>query len=59
MKFLDQLTLPHRVGAAAAFRGGFFAGRNRPHHRTGVGTVKSRLHYAKRTLRKLLEESEP
>ena len=57
MKFLDQLTLPHRAVLLLHFVEDFSLEEIARITETGVGTVKSRLHYAKRTLRKLLEES--
>ena len=53
----ESIAVAATLGVAAALRRGLFARRNRAAlPETQPGTVKSRLHYAKKSLRKLLEE---
>lgn len=56
MKLLEKLPLPQRSALLLHFIEGFSLEEIARITGTQVGTVKSRLHYAKRALRKLLEE---
>ena len=56
MKLLSQLPLPQRSALLLHFVEDFSLEEIARITGTNVGTVKSRLHYAKRALRKLLEE---
>jgi RNA polymerase sigma-70 factor (ECF subfamily) len=58
MKALDQLSLPHRAVLLLHFIEEFPLEEIARITETQLGTVKSRLHYARRALRKLLEENE-
>jgi RNA polymerase sigma-70 factor (ECF subfamily) len=58
MKLLGQLTVPHRSVLLLHFVEDFSLEEIAQITEVGVGTVKSRLHYAKRALRDLLEEGE-
>jgi len=58
MNFLDQLPLPQRSVLLLHFVEEFSLEEISRITETQLGTVKSRLHYAKRALRKLLEGSE-
>jgi RNA polymerase sigma-70 factor (ECF subfamily) len=58
MKLLNQLALPHRSVLLLHFVEDFSLEEIGRIIETPVGTVKSRLHYARKALRKLLEESE-
>jgi RNA polymerase sigma-70 factor (ECF subfamily) len=58
MKFLDQLTPPHRAVLLLHFLEDFSLEEIARVTDSGVGTVKSRLHYAKKSLRKLLEDDQ-
>lgn len=58
MKALGQLTVPHRAVLLLHFMEDFSLEEIARITDTQLGTVKSRLHYARRTLRKLLEENE-
>jgi len=55
MRILDQLPLPHRAVLLLHYIEDFSLEEIGVITGTPVGTVKSRLHYAKRSLRKLLE----
>jgi RNA polymerase sigma-70 factor, ECF subfamily len=55
MKLLDQLPLPHRSVLLLYFVEDFSIEEIAQVTATQPGTVKSRLHYAKKSLRKLLE----
>lgn len=57
MKLLAKLPLPQRSALLLHFVGGFSLEEIARITDSQVGTVKSRLHYAKRALRKLLEEN--
>ena len=59
MNFVDQLTPPHRAVLLLHFLEDFSLEEIARVTDSGVGTVKSRLHYAKKSLRKLLEENQP
>ena len=59
MKFLDQLTPPHRAVLLLHFLEDFSLEEIARVTNSEIGTVKSRLHYAKKSLRKLLEENQP
>ena len=59
MRLLSQLPLPQRSALVLHFIEGFSLEDIAHITDTQVGTVKSRLHYAKRALRKLLEEGAP
>jgi len=56
MKLLEKLPLAQRLALLLHFMEGFSLEEIARITGTQVGTVKSRLHYAKRALRKLLEE---
>ncbi len=56
MKLLDQLPLPQRSVLLLHFVEDFSLEEIARVTETQIGTVKSRLHYAKKALRKLLEE---
>ena len=58
MKALGQLSLPHRAVLLLHFMEDFPLEEIARITETPLGTVKSRLHYARRALRKLLEENE-
>jgi RNA polymerase sigma-70 factor (ECF subfamily) len=58
MKLLDQLAVPHRVVLLLHFMEDFSLEEIACITGTQIGTVKSRLHYARKALRKLLEENE-
>jgi RNA polymerase sigma-70 factor (ECF subfamily) len=58
MKLLNQLPLPQRSVLLLHFVEDFSLGEIARITETQLGTVKSRLHYAKKTLRKLLEQNE-
>jgi RNA polymerase sigma-70 factor (ECF subfamily) len=58
MKLLDQLPLPQRSVLLLHFVEDFSLEEIVRITETQLGTVKSRLHYAKRALRKLLEQCE-
>ena len=58
MRALAQLTLPHRAVLLLHFVEDFPLEDIARITETQLGTVKSRLHYARKALRKLLEESE-
>lgn len=55
MTLLEQLPPPHRAVLLLHFIGEFSLEEIAQIEATSIGTVKSRLHYAKKTLRKLLE----
>jgi len=59
MKLLAKLPMPQRSALLLHFLEGFSLEEIARITDTQVGTVKSRLHYAKRVLRKLLEEEAP
>jgi RNA polymerase sigma-70 factor (ECF subfamily) len=56
MKLLDQLPLPQRSAVLLHFIEEFPLEDIARITETRIGTVKSRLHYARKTLRKLIEE---
>jgi RNA polymerase sigma-70 factor (ECF subfamily) len=56
MKLLERLALPHRAVLLLHFVEDFSIEEIARITETQAGTVKSRLHYAKRALRKLLED---
>ena len=56
MELLNQLPLPQRSVLLLHFIGDFSLEETAGITGTPIGTVKSRLHYAKKSLRKLLEE---
>jgi RNA polymerase sigma-70 factor (ECF subfamily) len=58
MKVLDQLAVPHRAVLLLHFLEEFSLEEIARVTGTQIGTVKSRLHYARKALRKLLEEKE-
>ena len=58
MKLLDQLALPHRAVLLLHFIEEFSLEEIARITETPIGTVKSRLHYARKALRQLLEENE-
>jgi RNA polymerase sigma-70 factor (ECF subfamily) len=58
MKLLDQLALPHRAVLLLHFIEEFSLEEIARITETPIGTVKSRLHYARKALKKLLEENE-
>ena len=58
MNLLDQLPLPQRAVMLLHFVEDFSLEEIARITETQIGTVKSRLHYAKRALRKLLKENE-
>lgn len=55
MKLLDQLPVPQRSALLLRFVGDFSLDEIARITDSRIGTVKSRLHFAKRSLRKLLE----
>jgi RNA polymerase sigma-70 factor, ECF subfamily len=57
MKLLGQLSTPQRSALALHFIEDFSLEEIARISEVSIGTVKSRLHYAKRALRKLLEET--
>jgi RNA polymerase sigma-70 factor, ECF subfamily len=59
MKLLEKLPLAQRSALLLHFIEGFSLEEIAHITETQVGTVKSRLHYAKRALRKLLKEQTP
>ncbi|HVM59481.1 MAG TPA: RNA polymerase sigma factor [Verrucomicrobiae bacterium] len=59
MRQLEKIPLPQRSALLLHFIEGFSLEEIARITGTQVGTVKSRLHYAKRALRKLLEEEAP
>jgi RNA polymerase sigma-70 factor (ECF subfamily) len=58
MRLLGQLSPPHRAVVLLHFVEDFPLEEIARITETQIGTVKSRLHYARRALRKLLEENE-
>ena len=56
---LDQLPLPQRTALLLHFMEDFSLEEIARITGTSLGTVKSRIHYGKRTLRKLLQETLP
>jgi RNA polymerase sigma-70 factor, ECF subfamily len=58
MKLLGQLAVPHRAVLLLHFVEDFSLEEIAHITGTQIGTVKSRLHYARKALRKLLEENE-
>jgi RNA polymerase sigma-70 factor (ECF subfamily) len=58
MKLLDQLAVPHRAVLLLHCVEDFPLEEIARITGTQIGTVKSRLHYARKALRKLLEETE-
>ena len=58
MKLLDLLAVPHRAVLLLHFVEDFSLEEIARITGTQIGTVKSRLHYARKALRKLLEENE-
>ena len=58
MKLLDQLALPQRAVLLLHFIEEFSLEEIARITETPIGTVKSRLHYARKALRQLLEENE-
>jgi RNA polymerase sigma-70 factor (ECF subfamily) len=56
---LDQLSLPQRTALLLHFMEDFSLEEIARITGTSLGTVKSRIHYGKRTLRKLLHETLP
>lgn len=58
MKALDQLAVPHRAVLLLHFVEDFSLAEIASITGAQLGTVKSRLHYARQALRKLLEENE-
>ena len=58
MKLLNQLPLPQRAVLLLHFVEDFTLDEIAHITETQLGTVKSRMHYAKKALRKLLEEKE-
>ena len=59
MKFISQLTEPHRAVLLLHFIEDFSLEEIAAITETQPGTVKSRLHYAKKSLKKLLEQNGP
>lgn len=59
MRLLDQLTVPHRAVLLLYFVEDFSLEEIARITGTQVGTVKSRLHYARKAFKKLFEENEP
>jgi|SRR5579863_5340007 len=57
MNFLEQLSAPHRSVLLLHFLEDFSLEEIARITETQVGTVKSRLHYAKRSLKKMMEEN--
>lgn len=58
MKLLDQLALPHRAVLLLYFVEDFSLEEIARITSTNVGTVKSRLHYARKAFKKLFEENQ-
>jgi RNA polymerase sigma-70 factor (ECF subfamily) len=58
MKVLGQLAAPHRAVLLLYFVEDFSIEEIARITTTSIGTVKSRMHYARKTLKKLLEQSE-
>ena len=58
MKLLGQLAVPHRAVLLLHFMEDFSLEEIARITETHTGTVKSRLHYARKALRRLLEENE-
>jgi RNA polymerase sigma-70 factor (ECF subfamily) len=58
MKLLDQLALPHRAVLLLHFAEDFSLEEIARITVTSLGTVKSRMHYARRALKKLLTENQ-
>jgi RNA polymerase sigma-70 factor, ECF subfamily len=58
MKLLGQLAVPHRAVLLLHFMEDFSLEEIARITETHIGTVKSRLHYARKALKKLLEENE-
>ena len=58
MKLLGQLAVPHRAVLLLHFMEDFSLEEIARITETHIGTVKSRLHYARKALRRLLEENE-
>jgi RNA polymerase sigma-70 factor (ECF subfamily) len=58
MNLLNQLPLPQRSALLLHFVGDFSLEEIARITETQLGTVKSRMHYAKKSLRKLLEEKQ-
>lgn len=58
MRRLNELAAPHRAVLLLHFVEDFSLEEISSITETPIGTVKSRLHYAKKSLRKLLEENE-
>ena len=58
MRLLEQLAAPHRSVLLLHFMEDFSLEEIAQITETQIGTVKSRLHYARKALRKLLEEDE-
>ena len=58
MKLLGQLAVPHRAVLLLHFMEDFSLEEIARITGTQIGTVKSRLHYARKALRRLLEENE-
>lgn len=58
MKLLGQLAMPHRAVLLLHFMEDFSLEEIARITETHIGTVKSRLHYARKALRRLLEENE-
>jgi len=58
MKLLGQLAMPHRAVLLLHFVEDFSLEEIARITGTQIGTVKSRLHYARKALRRLLEENE-
>jgi RNA polymerase sigma-70 factor, ECF subfamily len=59
MRLLDELTPPHRAVVLLHFMEGFSLEEIAGITGTQIGTVKSRLHYAKKALKKLLVNNKP
>jgi RNA polymerase sigma-70 factor (ECF subfamily) len=59
MQLLNQLPLPQRSVLLLHFVEDFSLEEIAGITGTPIGTVKSRLHYAKKSLRKLLEQTQP
>jgi len=59
MQLLNQLPLPQRSVLLLHFIEDYSLEEIASITGTRVGTVKSRLHYAKKALRKLIEENAP
>jgi len=58
MQYLNQMAVPHRAVLLLHFMEDFSLEEIGRITNTPVGTVKSRLHYARQSLKKLLEKSE-